>query len=124
MSNARKAAEAAPVPGDPAAKPRWVLGLSVVYALSGFCALIYQSVWIHQFSTVFGSTIFAGSVVISVFFGGMALGNLIFGRLSMRTTNPARLFALLQVNLPPHRLPRIEFFSVYDPLLSSKTDSG
>ena len=55
-------------------KARWVTGLSVVYALSGFCALIYQTIWIHEFSIVFGSTIFATSVVISVFFGGMALG--------------------------------------------------
>ena len=71
--------------------------LSVAYLLSGFCGLIYQMVWIRQFSLVFGSTVVAMSLVVAVFFGGLAIGSRIFGKVSVSYENPARLYAILEI---------------------------
>jgi len=71
--------------------------LSVVYLLSGFCGLIYQMVWIRKFSLVFGSTVIAMSMVIAVFFGGLAIGSRLFGKVSVSSENPIRLYAILEI---------------------------
>lgn len=74
----------------------WLTLLSAAYFLSGFCALVYQAAWIRMFSRVFGSTVFAMSVVLAVFFGGLALGSHYFGRVSVRARNPVRLYGGLE----------------------------
>lgn len=71
--------------------------LSVIYFLSGFSALIYQTLWIRKFSLLFGSTVFAMTVVIAVFFGGLAIGSLIFGRISISLKNPIGIYAVLEI---------------------------
>ena len=65
--------------------------------VSGCCGLIYQMVWIRKFSLVFGSTIFSMSIVIAVFFGGLAIGSHLFGKLSTLTKNPVRIYAILEI---------------------------
>ena len=64
--------------------------LSAAYLLSGFCALIYETVWIYKFSRVFGSTVFAMSCVVAIFFTGLAFGSRLFGKLSARAKNQLR----------------------------------
>ena len=71
--------------------------ISILYMLSGCCGLIYQTVWIRKFSLVFGSTIFSMSIVIAVFFGGLAIGSRLFGKLSTRTKLPVRVYAILEI---------------------------
>jgi len=71
--------------------------LSVAYMLSGCCGLIYQTIWIRKFTLVFGSTIFSMSMVIAVFFGGLALGSHTFGKVSKRTGHPVRLYAVMEI---------------------------
>ena len=75
----------------------WKLPLSIAYFLSGLCGLIYQVVWIRKFCLIFGSTVFAMSVVIAVFFGGLAIGSYLFGKISTSSRNPLRLYATLEV---------------------------
>jgi spermidine synthase len=71
--------------------------LSILYMLSGCCGLIYQTIWIRKFSLVFGSTIFSMSIVIAVFFGGLAIGSRLFGKLSTHTKSPVRIYAILEI---------------------------
>jgi spermidine synthase len=71
--------------------------LSVIYFLSGFSALIYQTLWIRKFSLLFGSTVFAMAVIIAVFFCGLAIGSLIFGRISISLKNPVGVYAVLEI---------------------------
>jgi len=54
-------------------------------------------VWIRSFSLVFGSTVVAMSLVIAVFFTGLALGSQIFGKVSISIRNPVRLYAILEI---------------------------
>ena len=67
----------------------------IVSFLSGAAALIYQITWIKRFSSLFGLHILSVSLVLGTFMAGLALGSLIFGRLSDRK-NPVLLFVILE----------------------------
>ncbi|MCY3019289.1 MAG: fused MFS/spermidine synthase [Planctomycetota bacterium] len=78
--------------------------LYAAYLLSGFCALIYENVWIYRFSRIFGSTVFAMSFVVAMFFAGLALGAHWLGRISSRSPNPLRLYAQLELAIGGYAL--------------------
>lgn len=70
---------------------------SICFFLSGCAGLIYEVCWIRNASLVFGSTSYALSAVLAIFFLGIALGSYFFGRVSQRTTRPLQLFALMEL---------------------------
>ena len=49
--------------------------VSVVFLVSGAAGLIFEVVWFHRSGLVFGNSIWAMSIVLSSFMGGLALGN-------------------------------------------------
>ena len=57
-----------------------VRNVYVCYFLSGALGLIYQVLWLRKLLLVFGSTVHAVSTVLTVFFGGLALGSWWFGK--------------------------------------------
>jgi spermidine synthase len=69
----------------------------ICFFLSGCAGLIYEVCWIRNASLVFGSTSYALSTILAVFFLGLALGSYAFGRISQRTRRPLRLFALMEL---------------------------
>ncbi len=69
------------------------------FFLSGSAALIYEICWIRQASLVFGSTVYAVTTVLAVFFLGLALGSEVAGRVARRHGHPLRLFAVLEILL-------------------------
>jgi len=71
----------------------------VAFFLSGFAGLVYEVCWIRQGSLIFGSTTFALSSVLAVFFAGLAIGSHLFGKIAQRLTRPLRLYALLEMML-------------------------
>ncbi|MHC4592044.1 MAG: fused MFS/spermidine synthase, partial [Planctomycetota bacterium] len=71
----------------------------VLFVVSGSVGLIYEVAWKHIFTTVFGSTTYAVSVVIAVFMAGLALGSFVFGRVADRTRRHLLIFALLQAGI-------------------------
>ncbi len=71
--------------------------LFVFSFVAGVSSLICETVWIHRFSFVFGSTAPAASVVVAVFLGGLAIGSWVFGNVSARTSNSLRTFSVLQL---------------------------
>lgn len=64
---------------------------------SGAAALIYQVLWIKQLSIVVGAELYAVSIAISGFFGGLALGGWLLGRLADRKVRSLRLYALIEM---------------------------
>ena len=75
-------------------------GIAIVcFFLSGFAGLVYEVSWIRKASLAFGSTTFAVSTVLAVFFLGLACGSYLFGRIGQRTLRPLRLYALIEVGL-------------------------
>ncbi len=71
----------------------------ICFFLSGFAGLIYEVCWIRKASLVFGSTNYALSTILAVFFLGLALGSFSFGRIAQRTERPLRLFALMELTV-------------------------
>ncbi|MBE0432225.1 fused MFS/spermidine synthase [candidate division WOR-3 bacterium] len=86
--------------GDPA-RPRNGLQTRWFYALfflSGLTALVYETAFARQLQLIFGSTLSAVSVVIAVFFGGLALGAVLIGPKADRYS-PLRLYGLLEIGI-------------------------
>ena len=70
----------------------------LLFALSGFCALIYEVLWSKYLALTFGTTIGAVSIVTATFMAGLALGSYVFGRYTVdHDTNLLRVYAWLEV---------------------------
>lgn len=70
--------------------------MMLVYFLSGACSLIDEVVWVRLLKLTLGNTVYATSIVVSVFMAGLALGALIMGRYCDRVSKHLRLYALLE----------------------------
>lgn len=75
-------------------KGRVVLAL---FFCSGATALVYEVIWAKYLSLMFGSTIYAQTVVLAVFMGGLALGNRLFGGWADQLQRPIRAYGLIEM---------------------------
>ncbi|HEX7136808.1 MAG TPA: hypothetical protein VF219_03140 [Vicinamibacterales bacterium] len=64
---------------------------------SGFCALLYQTVWLRQFRLIFGASTAASAAVIAIFMGGLGFGGLVIGRRVERSPNPLGVYGSLEI---------------------------
>ena len=75
--------------------------LSLAFFFSGAAGLIFQVVWFHRAGLVFGSSVWAVTIVLSSFMGGLAIGNALAGKWASRVSRPfvayARLEALVAI---------------------------
>ena len=81
---------------------------------SGATALIYEVVWSKCLAQMFGSTIYAQTVVLAVFMGGLALGNKLFGNWADGRRQPVKAYGLLEIF--------IGIYALLFPLLDRATD--
>ena len=70
--------------------------LFLVFFVSGFSGLIYESVWSHYVKLFLGHASYAQTLVLVVFIGGLAVGAWLVSRLSERMRNPLRLYAIVE----------------------------
>ncbi len=80
-------------PASPAT-PWWPFPLFVV---SGFAALVLETVLLRQLALLFGNSARATSLVLAAFMGGLALGAWWFGARVDRSDNPLKLFGQLEI---------------------------
>jgi len=71
--------------------------IMTMYFLSGVCSLIDEVVWARMLKLSLGNTVYASTIVVSVFMGGLALGALIMGRYADKVKNRLRLYALIEI---------------------------
>jgi spermidine synthase len=76
---------------------RWPL--FAIFILSGAAGLVYEVVWGRQLVLVFGNTTQAVSAILTGFFGGMAIGSALGGRIADRVRRPLRMYGLLELFL-------------------------
>lgn len=67
------------------------------FFVSGACGLLYQVVWTRKLVLLFGTTSYAVSTVLSVFFLGLGLGSLWGGRLADRQARPLLLYGSFEI---------------------------
>jgi spermidine synthase len=70
-----------------------------IFVLSGAAGLMYEVVWSRQLVLVFGNTTQAVSTILTGFFGGMAVGSFVGGRLADRVRSPLRLYGVIELVL-------------------------
>jgi spermidine synthase len=73
-----------------------VVAFQVIFAISGVCGLIYESIWSHYLKLFVGHAAYAQTVVLVVFIGGMALGAGLVGRFADRIRNPLLGYAIVE----------------------------
>lgn len=73
----------------------WII--LALFFCSGATALVYEVVWSKFLSQMFGSTVYAQTVVLAVFMGGLALGNRLFGGWADRLRQPVRAYGILEI---------------------------
>jgi predicted membrane-bound spermidine synthase len=71
--------------------------LYALFALSGFCGLIYESIWSHYLKLFVGHAAYAQSLVLAVFMGGMGLGAWLTARFTHRIRNLLWGYALVEL---------------------------
>jgi spermidine synthase len=72
-----------------------------IFILSGAAGLVYEIVWARQLVLVFGNTTQAVSTILTGFFGGLAIGAAVGGRIADRAPSPLRMYGYLELILVP-----------------------
>ncbi|MFP6575459.1 MAG: fused MFS/spermidine synthase [Pirellulaceae bacterium] len=85
------------IPREPASRTDWLAG--TCFFLSGFLSLVYEICWIRKSSLIFGNTTYAVSTVVAAFFGGLAIGSYLFGKVTKRNLSPIKTYAKLEIGI-------------------------
>lgn len=73
--------------------------LPLAFFASGAAALLFQVLWFRALGRVLGNTVWAGTLVLTAFMLGMAIGGLLAARWAQRIRNPVRAFALAEATV-------------------------
>ena len=68
----------------------------LIFAISGFCAMAYEVIWIKLLGILIGPTTYSFTIVLVTFISCLALGSLFFGKLADRVNNPLSLLLATQ----------------------------
>jgi len=68
----------------------------LLFTLSGFSGLIYESIWTHYLKLFLGHAAYAQTLVLAIFMGGMAIGSWLCSRYSVRWGNLLAGYALAE----------------------------
>ena len=71
--------------------------LSAIFFASGIAGLAFEIVWFYRCSLIFGTGVWATSLVLSSFMGGLALGNALVARAAKRIRAPLRAYAAAEL---------------------------
>ena len=66
---------------------------------SGAAALVYETLWLRDFSLILGSTVKAGALTFSAFLAGLALGAYGVGKLTVHLRYPVKSYVLIELLL-------------------------
>ncbi len=69
----------------------------IIFAVSGFCAMAYEVVWIKLLGLIAGPTTYSFTIVLVTFITCLALGSLFFGKLADSVKNTVFLLLSTQV---------------------------
>jgi predicted membrane-bound spermidine synthase len=70
--------------------------LLILFTVSGFSGLIYESIWSHYLKQILGHAAYAQTLVLAIFMGGMAAGAWLASRRSERWASPLVAYAVVE----------------------------
>jgi len=73
--------------------------LCTAFFASGASSLIFETLWFRQAGLAFGNSVWASSLVLSGFMGGLAIGNAVAARYGHRLGNPLRVYAVAEATI-------------------------
>ena len=71
-------------------------GVGTCFTLSGFAALLYQTAWMRQLATVFGTSELAVATVLAAYMAGLALGAALAAGFVDRIRRPILFYGVLE----------------------------
>jgi spermidine synthase len=71
--------------------------LYLLFAISGFAGLLYESVWSHYLKLFLGHAAYAQTLVLAIFMGGMAIGAWLPSRFGERWKNLLLRYAFVEI---------------------------
>ena len=74
-------------------------GVGVCFFLSGFAGLLYETVWLRQFASIFGTSEAALGAILASYMGGLALGAWLAARWEHRIKRPVLAYGLLELGV-------------------------
>ena len=83
----------------------------LLFYLSGFTALIYQTLWLREIGLLIGNTSEASAATLGAFFSGLAAGNLFFAKKSTLIAKPLKAYGILECVIA---VTAILYFVIYD----------
>src|SRR5210317_51612 len=81
--------------------------------LSGATGLSFEVLWFKDLRLLFGSTAYASSTVIAVFFLGISAGSFFWGRMLPRYSSPIRVYGWLELGVALFSLPYLALLKSY-----------
>jgi spermidine synthase len=84
---------------EPIPSGRFLPLLLLLFAGSGFAALVYEIVWFQMVQLVIGSSAVSLAVLLGTFMGGMCLGSLLLPRLVSARRHPLRVYAAIELSI-------------------------
>src|SRR6185369_9011267 len=82
---------------SPAASNKYIHLLVGAYAISGFCAMLYEVAGSRVLVMVLGSSTYAYTIMLATFLSGLALGAYLAGRFLCSRSTPMALAGMCQV---------------------------
>src|SRR6266481_2338674 len=89
----------------------------LLFTVSGFAGLIYESIWSHYLKLFLGHAAYAQTLVLALFMGGMAIGSWLCSRWSRRWRNLLRGYAAAEAMIGLAAL-------LFHPIFVAATDSA
>ncbi len=81
-----------------------------IFAISGFCSLVYEVLWTRVLSLIIGSSVYAFTIMLATFLLGIGLGSIIFAPFIDRCKKPVFWFAVLEAVIGLSSLGAIFFY--------------
>jgi len=74
-----------------------ILFYFIIFTISGFSGLIYESIWSHYLKLFLGHAAFAQSLVLIIFMGGMAIGAWWASRFTDKLKSPILAYVVIEL---------------------------
>ena len=74
-----------------------LLPFLLIFVVSGFAGLIYESIWTHYLKLFLGHAAYAQTLVLVIFMGGMSIGSWFAGKLTTNISNLLRAYAVVEL---------------------------